>query len=1019
MRAKSLAAVSVLVLVAGASASSHSAEAPASDPAAAGPNVPIQGVVPDSDADPSVGVSSPSKAAAPPWPVIEELRRTGRMTLPNIGSVNYSVAVEGSRVIIRTSKPVRFARPRRRLRNAATVSWGPETIEIVAVPGSAVRVRLVGRRPVVELDDPVPNSLTASSPPSEHGSVPSTVVPLPSQVPPQPPLGPASATALPSSVVVSPSSATQTAPIPPLEGRQETLAEPPSSTVSVGGSENVDLLPPVRAAAAPTSKIEAVSGASAPSVLLPVERGVGLAAFRSGAEIIFVLDVALNLQVPRVGLDKTFAGMSSAKSQNATVIRIPAGDAQFRMSRGARGWIIAAGPPLVSPEPIASRIAREPGLPPSMRFLVSEPSRVVRVMDPASGALLLVGTQLVPGQFLARLRSQAQFVVLPTVQGVAVDPRSDDLQMRRKVDGFDLSGGPGTLGGITSSAPTAQPLGVAPPTSMLRAFSIPIDTTAGLYALLNRRVAEAGAAPALARAPARRAVAETLIALGMGVEAQSVLDVTAADDPAYAAQPSFAALRGAAALLARRMNQVSPIFDPASDGSEEIEMWRSLARVARDEMSDADGKVLAQALPMLLAYPPSLRNRFLPDALEAIAIGGQLDAATSALKTLDDPRLDLARGIVSEAAGQIDEAAAKYHTVASRPDRLARYKALLRGTEMQLKSGLIDARSAADALDRHIYAWRGEQQEIALRIRIADLRRRSGQWREALVVLREGRDAFSENKTVFDQELAVTLVAFVTGGGASRMQPTELAALYDKERELIQALPWDEASGIRFAERLASLGFQGRAEPILSGLVSRATDDGRRAFLGARLASLRMTMDDPSGTIAALADTAPPPGMPVDQPLAAARQLLYARAESERGDKERALAMLASLDSASADEIRAEIYTSRKDWPRTLESLLSLERRKELVPALDDEGRALVSRIAVAATLASDRATLDRLATSYGSAMASGPSAPTFRLMTQRPVAATGDLNRAFNEIRTAREVRDAVSAAAPLAGAR
>ena len=69
----------------------------------------------------------------------------------------------------------------------------------------------------------------------------------------------------------------------------------------------------------------------------------------------------------------------------------------------------------------------------------------------------------------------------------------------------------------------------------------------------------------------------------------------------------------------------------------------------------------------------------------------------------------------------------------------------------------------------------------------------------------------------------------------------------------------------------------------------------------------------------------------------------------------------------------------------------------------------IVAGLAVAATLAGDRPTLDRLASSYGRAMAADPSGTVFRLMTGRPVTATADLPRAFDEMRTARDVRSAL----------
>lgn len=980
------------VLAAGA------AEGPA---AATGPFAPTQGIVLDPPAAPEAVLLSPSLPPTRPAPrkltvKVESVRGAGRMTLPGLENDSYSFSLDGLRLTVRTSKSVRFAEPRSRLRNAASTSWSPGLIDVVAVPGSAIRAMRSGRRLVVEISDPAP----AAAVPPVSLPVISSPAPVPAAAPPQTP---------PAASSVPPASAPAPSADPSVSGPPPEAPAVQGGGVSTGGTEDVGLAPSRAPAASPPPVVEVVPGAADPSILIPAARGVGLAAFRSASDTVFVLDVPVSLQIPRGGLGAAFAALSVSRTQDATVLRVPGGDRAFRMSRGARGWVVSAGGPLVAPESIPIRIVRDGAAPPSMRFVASEPSRVVRVMDPATGALLLVGTQTVPGQLVPRRRAWPQFVVMPTLQGIAVDPGSDDLQMRPVADGFDLAGGLGTPGGINSSAASLPPPGIAPPPAMSRVFAFPVDTVQGLRAALVRRVSDAGAAPSLSRSAPRQAVAGSMLALGMGAEAQGVLEAAAADDPPFAARPPFLALRGAAALLAGRLDEAGPLFDPAVDGSEEAEVWRSLARVARDEVSPEDARTLARGLPIVLSYPAPLRGRLLPGAMEAMVAGGQAAAAAAALKSLSDPGLGLARAMAAEAVGDLGRAAAEYDAVAAGSDRLARYKALLRRTEMQLKAGALDPKSAADALDRALYAWRGERQEAALRMRVADLRRRAGEWREALAVLRDGRDALPDDRASLDREISATFVALVSGGGAGRMDPADLVALYDRDRELVQGIAWDEALGIRFVERLAALGLQGRAEPVMAGLVARAADDGRRAFLGLRLASLRMTADDPSGVIAALADTAPPPGMPVDPALSAARQLLYARAESERGGKDRALSMLGALDSEEADQVRADIHAARADWPRAVEALASIERRRALGPSLDPEGRALVSRLAVAATLAGDRATLDRLAASYGPAMAAVPSGAVFRLMTGRPVTATADLPRAFDEMRTAREVQSAL----------
>ena len=214
-------------------------------------------------------------------------------------------------------------------------------------------------------------------------------------------------------------------------------------TVTVGGSENsrlpqLDLRPVGRGPV----RIEAAASAPDPSILLPAERGVGLAVFRSGSETLFVLDAPIDFQVLPPSLDPVFARMSSSRMQDATVVRVPGVSSDFHMSRNSRGWIIAVGPPSTPIEDIASRLVETSPNIFSMRFTMSEPSRVLSIMDPETGGTLLVGTQGSAGEALLGERLQPQFVLVPTLQGLVISPNSDDIQLRREADGFGLSAGP-------------------------------------------------------------------------------------------------------------------------------------------------------------------------------------------------------------------------------------------------------------------------------------------------------------------------------------------------------------------------------------------------------------------------------------------------------------------------------------------------------------------------------------------------------------------------------------------------
>jgi hypothetical protein len=507
------------------------------------------------------------------------------------------------------------------------------------------------------------------------------------------------------------------------------------------------------------------------------------------------------------------------------------------------------------------------------------------------------------------------------------------------------------------------------------------------------------------------AVAETMLALGLGPEAQAVLDVASGDDPTLRDQPRTVGLRTAAAILADRPDGADAIGNPALTGTGEVELWRAMAQIERGQASAQTARNLAATMPILQAYPAPLRDRLLPGALETMALNGQAAAATTALTELPgDPRLDLVRGMVHEMANEPAAALALYDRVATSRDRFAGYKAQLRAIELRLKDGKLDAKAAADAMDRTLYGWRGAEQELALRLRIAALRRQDGQWREAMEVLRDGRAALPDNRPAIDQQMEVIFAALLTGESSPPMPTADLAALFDQNLDLIQKMSWTEPDATKVVDHLVALGLQARAEPIMARLVALSTDPARRVVLGARLASLRMTMGDPNGAIAALSDTAPPAGVG-DPAVMAARQMMYARAEADRGNTDAALTMLQALDLPEALAARADIYTARKDWPKAVAALTALEgKRIGAATDLTADQQSLVMRLAVAASLAADTDTVQRLSRTYAPAMAKGNSAAMFRLVSSSPIRGTADLPRAFEEIQLARQLPNSLS---------
>jgi hypothetical protein len=753
-----------------------------------------------------------------------------------------------------------------------------------------------------------------------------------------------------------------------------------------------------------TVRIEPVAAAAEPTILLRADTDVGLAAFRVGSETLVILDAPIAFQAPGPDLDPAFAKLTSRHTQDTTVIRIPQASPGLRLAHTPRGWMVTVGSPQDAIASILPRLIKGSPDASSVRFLVSEPSRVVTVVNPQTGDRLLVGTQGTAGQAVPNEWQQTQFSLLPTLQGVVVAAISDDIRLRREADGFVLS----TSLQADSAIAAARPKESGPPIAgaISRLFDIPNGTSQEIIDNLKKRILAAGSAHALAKSGPRLRVAEAMLALGMDVEAQSVIDVATAADPALVDQPRAIGLRAVASILAGRLEDAKTLADARLSGSTEVELWRALLQVANDEATAKDARSLADGLPLVLAYPTPLRDRLLPGTLETMALNGQGEAAQATLKTLpDDRNLTLARGMSLEMANKPEDALKAYDQVAARSDRLARYKALLRATELRLKSGEFDAKAGADVLDRALLGWRGAKQEFDLRLRLSDLRLQSGQWRQALTVLRDGREVFPAERAQLDQKMTKIFLTLLTNDAAHHLSPPDFVVLYDQNLDLVQDISWTEKAGTELVDRLVGLDLPGRAEPIMARLVAQSTDPVRRAVLGARLASLRLSINDPAGATDALAVTVPPPNAAVDPAMMQARQLLYARGASERGNKDAALSMLDSLDTADADAERAEIYAARKDWVRTVSALTALERKTITSADLTDAQQAIVTRLAVAATLGADATTLARVADTYGAAMAKGSSAAFFRLMTSSPAQGTGDLPRAFEEIQLVKQL--------------
>ncbi len=776
-------------------------------------------------------------------------------------------------------------------------------------------------------------------------------------------------------------------------GERDPILTPSSNT----GSGPVALV--VRPAVPPL-------GTQGTAFSVPFEPNVAAAAFRHGGTDYAVFAARRPLDMSLLRGNRLLGRATVQVLPAATLIRLrlaPGMSLQLEQTR--LGWTVAAVTAAASPQPMAASFADG-----RLTLAADAPGDVVAISDPESGATLLVGTQHRSGQGVAIRRHGAEFTLLPTWQGVLVEALSDHLALRTVADGFALTAEPGGL----AISPMAAAL-LADSASLTRRFVFPPMPEAALRERLAIQVASSAAAPPLSRGPRRRAAAVDMIALGMGAEAESLLKVTAEQDPQEAASATTIGLTAIAALLADRPEDAVGLTDARLTGSDEVAFWRAVRSAEIDDASPQAAASFAVTTPLALGYPAGMRDRVLPLAVETMLRGGQQEAADAVLaRARDLPGLDLARAMSRDVAGDTEAALKQYDALAKSRDQLDYARASERALELRLKTNQITPQQAADGMDRLLYAWRGDRHDLRVRERLAELRQQSGQWRAALAALRNAEQDFPEAKTEIHGRLQASFAALLHDDAADRLPPLDLVALVDENTDLLPVSVEGEAMQSRLADRLLALDLPRRAEPVLEKLMRAAPTQASRAGFGARLAALRLREGNAAGALTALTASA---GSELPSGLIERRQLLYAGATARRGDYAAAMAAIADLDSAAAGLSRADIMEQAQDWPGAERALADYVAKA--VPetgALTDPQRQALLRLATAAARAGDDTALSGMKVRDTARMGSGPLADMFRLLTADPILGTADLQRSRQEVGMARAVPAGLKALQPCA---
>ena len=752
-------------------------------------------------------------------------------------------------------------------------------------------------------------------------------------------------------------------------------------------------------------------GMPGPAIFLPLPPEFGSASYVRGNEAHVVIDVPRSWDLSALKDNPVFGNVTEQLLADGMQMRFRlAVGMQLKLARRPNGLVITIVSANSLLPPLKPIIGRKQAT--HIDFGADHPGRVVVLDDETTGGRLLIGTQRSSGQHVGSSHVGAEFSLLPTWQGLVVEPASDRLLLNTTDRGFELSETAGT------AFPLAWPdqgSGSGPDgRAMTRVFDLPNLPTDRLARRLGQALRDAALAPKQNRFQPRLRVAQAMLTQGMDLEAAAVLRTALSDDPARRDDDKAAGLAAIAVWLSARAGgapSAVSAFDPARLGnSDEARLWRALlSSKLGDDPIAAD---LAAVWPLLLDYPSGLRKLMLAPVAASLAKGKQDVALDSFLAAFPEVSLDFSRAQRLCAQAKLDDCLALLARIAARPDRLERAEALDQSVQVRLKAGRLTPIAAAEELGRQLYAWRGGDRELRQRQQIAALQTAAGAWRDAIGTLRATELNFPQAHDQIHHAEVATLADLLHGGHAAKLDALQLVTLADETADLLTEV--DGAGGLApvLAAKLLALELPDRAEPIIKRLFENASQPADKADIGLHLAELAVDRNDPAAALAVL-DASPDGDLGLQ--LVSARTLLRAKALAASGRQTEAERVLSGQTGPTARETLADLLEKQRDWPGAAAALELLRQGSDSASLSVDDRRQLILRLARDESQAGNLAALRQLRVEEASRFQSGPDAELFSLLTAEPIKSEADLARSARDLTTIRTLPLSLAHARPM----
>jgi|GEM_PF-1839342 len=637
--------------------------------------------------------------------------------------------------------------------------------------------------------------------------------------------------------------------------------------------------------------------------------------------------------------------------------------------------------------------------------------RVVQIKDPDVGDVITVGMVEQAKDFLGLTPlSYVDFDTLPTIIGLALIPKVDDLNIAKVDEGISISreGGLRIASDRDVTTATQKPqdnletannnLGGA---SLFDFASWQIGTEIELPQNQRLMMLQIGEQTDTRKAETLINLGKLCLSFNYAPEAIGYLELAQSLVPEIESNPEFIALMGAAQALSWKQKEGLKLFNSASlNDIPEIGLWKSFTLAKLDDWQQA-AKTMPADLSPIKNYTPQIKIPFALTMLEIALREGNIARAKEIIEMLEPYREKMALPYASaydyllgeqyRQTQKLKETKEIWKGLTDGKDDLYRSKSRFALTEMQLASKEITEDKAIDNLEGLRYAWRGDDLEVSINHNLAEIYLKKGEPVKALNLMKlaYSLNPQSEQGKKIDAEMRSVFQSLFSEGQKKPISPVDMLVLYNEYSNLIPAGEAGEQLTRQLADRMASADLLPRAIAIIKKQVDAGLKGAEGAAVIIRLATLQ-NMDGKPDDALAMLDKAEAMlvGLPSEDviPRQTDIGLLRAKSYSLKGNTDDAFSALALLPQTDDSlKLKADIAWRGKKWQDAADSLEQLVQNQNinLTKPLTDEQGDLLLNWGVALYLADNRYVLANLRERYSDAMSATTKAQKFEVVTR------------------------------------